>query len=254
MTSDAILQFVHIPKTGGAAMNRLLRRVYGDAYFRDHPRYGHDVHDLPADAAVKCLSSHRPRGYERSAPIADRLFLPFTIVRHPVDRLVSLYNFTTHNEQHHWYETVRDMSPDEFFELLPDRPRDPSVPFTEVDWAELADAQARSVVGGTGPLTERTMIDVVSTEYLAIAPVERHGLLTQALADELSWPDAHRRAERFNESRQRINPNELNSQLRSRIEKVNSLDLALYRFAQRLASPMLNRTSTLARRFDASSR
>jgi len=93
--------FLHIPKTAGTSLLTLLGNVFGD---RQVCRIGPGEADpaalarvltAPAFGGVKCLAGHLPVHL-----FAGRLgeFQAFTMLRHPIDRVMSLYRFLRRQE------------------------------------------------------------------------------------------------------------------------------------------------------------
>lgn len=247
----AILQFIHCPKTGGSAMNQHLRELYQEHYYRDSPPDGFNFADHPTPDTVRCISSHRPRGFERCDAFADVLFAPFALIRHPVDRMVSLYNDISRRESHPWHELAGEMDPDEFFDALESKE---DHRFSALS-RQIPDEEYRKPTGNgqsimvAGTADIETVIDIVRNEYLAIAPIERHDELTQVLADEFEWLEPMRSAARHNVSEHRLTRNMLAPDRQARIEARNQTDLALYEYVTTLDTPLVNSLATLRRRF-----
>lgn len=90
------LVFLHIPKTAGTSVLATLGNVFGDAGVRrlgPGELHREAIEALLASAAlanIRCLAGHFP-----AHAFGDRLFeFPvFTVLRHPVDRVMSLYRF-----------------------------------------------------------------------------------------------------------------------------------------------------------------
>jgi hypothetical protein len=88
--------FVHIPKTAGTSFLTVLRNVFGDARTRrlttDEELDPHQIDRLLESGLpdIDCLAGHFPVHI-----FADHLpaLRPFTFLRHPVDRVMSLYRF-----------------------------------------------------------------------------------------------------------------------------------------------------------------
>jgi hypothetical protein len=93
---DRRFLFLHIPKTGGTSLLTLLGNAFGERHLR---RLGGDelrraaIRRLLASPAMRdidCLAGHFP-AHAFGGRLAE--FQVFTILRHPVERVMSLYRF-----------------------------------------------------------------------------------------------------------------------------------------------------------------
>jgi hypothetical protein len=88
-TSDRIVYYAHIPKCGGSAVETYLMDRFDRAGFLDHhhldqPEARRWTRTSPQHVDVASLDRLFPRGFFDAV---------FTIVRHPVSRIVSAYHF-----------------------------------------------------------------------------------------------------------------------------------------------------------------
>lgn len=90
------LLFLHIPKTAGTSFLATLRNLYGDARVLRLDGHGENIPAQIDDAVARrlggldCIAGHLP--LHAFAGHLDR-FRIFTILRHPVARVLSLYRF-----------------------------------------------------------------------------------------------------------------------------------------------------------------
>ena len=90
--------FEHIPKTAGSTMRAILRQVYGEKrVFVITNNYPARIEELGqqlrrADSGLRAVSSHAGYGFHESLPAATgHRYAPFTILRDPVERVLSHY-------------------------------------------------------------------------------------------------------------------------------------------------------------------
>ena len=97
-----VLVSVHVPKAGGVSMTRMLRNAFGEAFQIDYaenpanplsPRMldpiGYMSRKQTIPEGVQCLHGHfHPAKYAFDV----RAFL-FTLLRHPVDNMISIFFF-----------------------------------------------------------------------------------------------------------------------------------------------------------------
>jgi hypothetical protein len=117
-----VLVSVHVPKAGGVSTTRMLRNAFGEAFQIDYaenpaspvsPRVldpiGYMSRKQIIPEGVQCLHGHfHPAKYAFDA----RAFL-FTLLRHPVDNLISIFFFwkqmPRHNGPLHDYFLTNDL-------------------------------------------------------------------------------------------------------------------------------------------------
>ena len=107
VVSKNIVCFVHLPKTGGSSVRRFLHEFGQDYYFSCHTLY--DDCFLSYDQANNMFDGW-PKTYKYYAD--HKISIPlvhymgckgFSIVRDPVDRFISLYNFINSNTQNTFF-------------------------------------------------------------------------------------------------------------------------------------------------------
>ena len=105
---------VHIPKTGGVTLRSFLSRQYDAEQFRDITGAAwtlrHQFQDIVAAeedgfARVRLIHAHMPFGLHRSLP---QRCAYTTVLRHPVDRIVSHYYYATSTPSHSLGARIRE--------------------------------------------------------------------------------------------------------------------------------------------------
>lgn len=113
--------FTHIPKTAGGTMYKLLNNIFELdeillCFFKGDE-------NLPGMSAreknkLKLLRGHVPYGLHQHFP--DRNTRYFTMLREPIDRIISLYYYVKGKETHEWHEKAIKFNMLEFCEEFKD--------------------------------------------------------------------------------------------------------------------------------------
>lgn len=89
--------FFHIPKTAGSSFNRMLRENYGDALYSCDLNGSHHAgrerfQAMPEEERLRfhCITGHLMPEFLAHVP---KPYTLLTFLRHPVSRVVSLYNY-----------------------------------------------------------------------------------------------------------------------------------------------------------------
>ena len=238
-----ILIHLHIPKTGGTSLNSTVQHgfrtdevlevnVFGipeteqrdglglirnDYFQRQIGSYaGEDL------KGIRYITGHLPFGLHR---LLKRQAKYFSVIRHPVDRVVSDFFFGIQsNEPYHI-----NGKPMEFDE------------FVESEDVRSCDYQARVFSGcpdlGTkGVSVERRHLDQakrnIEDDFLAVAPLERMTELALLIRHIYRWPMRRLLTEYKLKTRSRPRVTEISSRLIKTIEVRNAFDLELYDWVQ----------------------
>jgi len=103
------LAFMHVPKTGGTSLDNLLRTVYGSAYHRVS-NGSNLVQRLDGisktNKDIACISGHFEWGMHRYLHKNVRYVV---VLRHPIERLLSLFAFVQTREMHKLHQSSLSM-------------------------------------------------------------------------------------------------------------------------------------------------
>lgn len=114
---EGTLFFLHIPRTGGTTLTRIIRRQYSRGRIYELGRNVRDSVERLKEAPrrdrsrLRCVAGHFEFGLHR---LFDGPAGYLTFVRHPVARVISLYRFIRSMEGHHLHSRVVDWTLEEF--------------------------------------------------------------------------------------------------------------------------------------------
>ncbi len=121
-TSKPLL-FLHIPKTAGTSFLLMLQNTFGDGRVRRIHTVDEHIKDTITKIVshelgeLSCLTGHLP--FHLFGDFRD-IFTPFTMLREPVSRVLSLYRFLKAGEPANWarLNLPEDFTLDDFLELV----------------------------------------------------------------------------------------------------------------------------------------
>lgn len=220
MQDDRALIFIHIPKTAGSTLRPIMDRHYPrpviykldflprdlDAFLRlpEQPR-----------SRIRVLQGHFPFGLHRHLSVpADYL----TILRDPVNRIISMYYWIHGNEEHVLNTLVRSMSLRDFAD----------------SGFEITANHQTTLISGLPANSDTRALEVAKKnlqgEITAFGLNERFDESLLLFKQRLGWK--HVFYSRRNVTRSRPRRSEVPASILEVIEKHNSLDLELYEFAR----------------------
>ena len=263
LVPPSILIFFHIPKTGGGTMDFILRHCfpanqnfiarvgeldpsepYSSLWIAPRNKIAEKYRLLSpeAKAAIRCISEvHPPMGIHT---IFERPAKYFTLVRHPVDRVVSQFYYMKTQGYLPIFERIKDMTLDQYLDS-----RISLDPF---------DHQVRMLCGSED-LDEPYGIDGrpihavpvearhlqmakrnIEENFLTAAPLEEFTSLVVLLRRIYGWSLRHCLFEAQNVTRRRPKAADLSETTRRRVEDFNRNDMALYEWVKaRFAAQIL---------------
>jgi hypothetical protein len=246
-----VLVFLHLPRTGGTTLGRLIDSAYGGRarsipnYYKDPARTLVELEASRDDRALEALYGHAPFDViERTHPDATLI----TIVRDPFTRVVSQYRHYVENSVVAPYDAVRR-------EGLSIREcvRDGRFIFDNVQTRMLSGSRAPF---GACPESALSQAKANLDARFAVAgTTERYRETLEVLRRTLDWPEVELEPARVSSFRPTIA--ELPRETVEAIQACNELDLELHRYvtdrmtaataetpAQRAASPAVLRSAS----------
>lgn len=238
------LVFVHIPKAAGSTFYEVVKRQYpkGSLFHIDGEHILEDIEQLrtmpPGERAnMRCIFGHMPLGlHEYLAYPSDYI----TIMRDPVDRVISLYYYAKQMPDNYLHERVvsQNMSLEDFVTSGITR---------EVDNAQmryLCGDKAVDTIYGDDPVTDahfeaakRNMDEM----FLGVGLSERFDETLVLFSKLLGW-NSKLYYRNVNVTRSRASKKELPKSTLDTIKKHNEYDIALYQHASKRFEADLQRT------------
>ncbi len=266
-----VLIFFHIPKTGGITMKNVFMNCLPDQYFdcdlgapvtallvRSTARVAEKFHQLPVgrQRAVRCMVGEHVS--MDVAAIFDRPSKFFTIVREPVDRVISNFFFNRTLTYLPCYPFIKDLTLEEYLDSGIGLDHDnhqvrmlSGCPELDAPW----DPEGRRI---STPRVERRHLDIakrnIEESFLVAAPMEKYTALVWFLKRLYGWP-IHRALHRIHhETTNRPTLDSISEKTRKRLERSNQYDIELHewvkdRFAKQI-EPLEPKFSREVRRFD----
>ncbi|MGF1497190.1 MAG: sulfotransferase family 2 domain-containing protein [Elainellaceae cyanobacterium] len=225
--ADPSLIFVHIPKTAGRTLSHILTRYYEEASICwSHKTHLKQIRRLPADEKrqIKLLYGHMPFGAHQMLPQPCRYF---TMMRDPVERVISHYSFILQSPTHARYPVAKAAKSIKEYVSCGLHP-------------QTDNGQTRSLSGVSG----RVGFGECTREHLELAKhnLREHFLLvgTSEKFDEtvlilsklMGWATPY--YPRLNVSQNRPHQESLSRDELVTIRRFNALDLELYHYANEL--------------------
>jgi len=214
---DPLIAFVHVPKAGGMSLTRLLAETYGERLLHANPEIGWPPafsDTILADIGNKrffyrAFVGHFAYGIHR---LFDRPTRYFSMVREPLERLESYYNFVKRWEIHRHYQKAQVLDIDSFFQYLIDT-KD----------IEISNLQCLMIAGDEDP---DLALKRAEEDFDLVIPLPRVNDGISLLCDQLGI--AHRQMPEENTTAHVSKMNSLRKSVYDKIVELNRGDALLY--------------------------
>jgi hypothetical protein len=220
MSTDRGVIFIHIPKTAGSTLRPIMDRHYPRHVIRKLDFLPGDLDaflNLPEQtrSQIRLLQGHFPFGlHENLAVPVDYL----TILRDPIDRIISMYYWIHGNQEHVLNKLVRSMSLKDFAD----------------SGFDITTNHQTSLISGLIANPENNALEIarnhLESEIIAFGLNERFDESLLLFKKRLGW--THVFYSRRNVTRSRPGRSEVPASVLEIIQRHNSLDLDLYEFAR----------------------
>lgn len=218
--------FSHTPKTGGTSFDRFLAGFFQlkDILHLNAP----DLNHLPEAVFLKkdfphLISGHHPMHGLLYQLLPQQKIVHVGLMRRPVDRVVSYYNYLSTREYHALNKRVKDLSFDAFMDLE--------------DLPELCNGQSKRIAGilhsdeiyseNNLYLKAKTAIDEC---FSMVGVTENMNEFCSFIRKKLKV--ASFEVPKINSSKVKVRLSDLSLKQRIKIEQLNKVDIQLYEYAR----------------------
>lgn len=206
--------FIHIPKTGGTTLNTIFKSQYEPKQYLDHNFYidrvtSFDQLTAAEKESIEAVAGHYFYGTHEYFPKAHRYF---TMLRDPVDRVLSLYYFL---QTYPGYERVREMTLEEYVKAE----------------AEAYNFQTIMICGlDVRPSVTRAKKHLDT--FAAVGITEMFDESIYLLQREFGWEHIHYKKDNITKKRKR--KEQISPETISLIQEYNEMDQEVYEYAKQL--------------------
>ena len=232
--SQPLVVFQHLPKTAGSTLRGIIHRQYGSS--RILPLYassfGEELAAIPPSQMDR-LGAVMGHFYFGAHTFLSKPYIYITMLRDPVDRVISRYYFARRSPLDDLYDSVRGMSLREFAET----------------WVD--NDQTRLLAGKYGALSSETcsydeLLSVakenLAKHFAVVGITEEFDRSLILMKRILGWRNPFYM--RRNVTRARPRKGEISQETLHSIEANNKLDLELYRYAKKLFQEQIGSQSS----------
>ncbi|KXS41809.1 MULTISPECIES: sulfotransferase family 2 domain-containing protein [unclassified Candidatus Frackibacter] len=220
---NKLLIFLHIPKTGGVTLRRIIDKQYSLDEVHEGSEQGM-INRLKRDEdKLKCIQGHMKFGIHTHC---SKPYTYITMLREPIERVISVYYFIRRRPQNKWYDDVKNISLKEFVSK-------------DEFWQNNTNIQTFLLAGGERPnkITDLFNLNNLSqakknlNKYFSVVGItEMFDESLVLMKQELGWDDIS--YTRKNVSKNRLAKGEVEKEIIEIIRERNRLDIELYEYVK----------------------
>ncbi|MBD1381916.1 sulfotransferase family 2 domain-containing protein [Metabacillus arenae] len=223
---EPLLIHLHMPKTGGTTLKNIITKNYGKRksvnVYVERRVLKHVLRNL-SKKRIDCIQGHMPFGVHQ---FFDRQARYVTMLRDPVDRVLSEYYFIQSIPTHKLHAEVVKMSLEEY-------QNNPSTTNLQTHYI-LGEKFGKS-------LSEEDLKKAknnLKNHFLVAGLTERFEESIVLMKEELGWDNIN--YTKVNVTKNRLTKKEISKDIIVQIEKNNLYDMELYQFAKELFEQKIN--------------
>jgi hypothetical protein len=221
------LIFIHIPKTAGSTLNKIIKSQFPNkSIFKiDASKEDKSIEELrkldkKERNKIRCVMGHMSFGVHKDLP---RSFEYITVLRNPVDRVISLYYFILRKQDHPLHERLvaNNMTLEDFI-------NDKTIA------SSIENLQTRLISGKkTDNITRLHLAQKNLKKYfIAVGITEKFDTSLELFSQKLGWKISDYQS--INITQDRPQTSQFPQHIIRAIEEKNAWDMELYEFADRL--------------------
>jgi hypothetical protein len=221
------LIFIHIPKTAGSTLNKIIKSQFPNkSIFKvDGFKEGKSIEELKKldkkeRNKIRCVMGHMSFGVHKYLPRPSNYI---TVLRNPVDRLISLYYFILRQTEHPLHESIvsNNLSLEDFVN-------------SDLTSLGIHNVQTRMLAGNKVETSSQLNLAKKNLQksFTAVGLTEKFDRSLELFSEKLGWQVDEYRS--MNVTQNRPQRADISQQIIQLIEEKNSFDMELYEFADRL--------------------
>ncbi|PAE26349.1 MULTISPECIES: sulfotransferase family 2 domain-containing protein [Bacillaceae] len=231
---EKIVVLVHILKTGGSTLRSIIKKQYQPEEiaildFLDKPAIKSEFERRLNHHNIKCVLGHFDFGIHR---FSEKQCSYITLLRDPVERVISDYYFIRRSKEHPLYSKVIKMNIEQF------------VNCEEIQW-QISNLQTRVISGSTS--RDLMLAQKNLKEHFSIAGItEMFNESLFLMSKQFNWNIQD--FKRINVTENRPKRENISAHIIKQIEDKNKFDIELYNFAKRSLNEKIEQLGPLEKK------
>lgn len=230
------LIFMHIPKTAGSTLRTIIDKQYQEDQILNHPNgiptFEGLFNELSKEEIrnVKCIKGHYPFGIHQ---YFSKPFTYITMLRHPIERVLSLYYYIKSESEHPNYHLLKNLSLEEFIDL------DADFINSKTERYQLQNNNTQTLyASGGSPLDLKKAKENLRKFFTVVGITEMFDESLSLMQKKLNWNDISYAKALVN--KQRPAKEDLSPDILAKIKSKNELDFKLYYWARQNLQEEIN--------------